>query len=358
MTRWRVDFRVKSDLVLAKDEAKVIFTAPDNTHEIFLFTKRRDGKHEADELFLSAHVILEDDNQEKASDKAEDYLRQFLEVLSITTSTFYRIEQRLLVADWSPGLDMRPFWYFATFPNPQVPKHALGQAHIDTVKKLLQNQIPRAVRLAMRWWKLGASARTTEEQFQYFWYALEILADHAKPSDKISSKCQVCKDDLFCRTCNNVPLHRPFPKQAIKILVHKHVRGKTDQFFDLIDRARNMLLHGLDPDQIEGELKIKWNELSDALGQVTRKALLRAVVDLRTEEMTQPDRLELFETNTFAHYDMATMVGGAMGSAYADPNNPQIEEFQPTFTLSMNAREEPGRPQQKTAGAPEKPPSS
>src|SRR5713101_6896247 len=125
MTRWRVDFRVKSDLALDKNEKKLFFASPDSCFEIHLFTKRGHGIHAADELYISAHVILEDEGPHNASDKAEMYLRQFLDVLSIVTSTAFQIKERILVADWTPGLTKRRFLYFKTFPNPHVPVHAL-----------------------------------------------------------------------------------------------------------------------------------------------------------------------------------------------------------------------------------------
>ena len=146
MTRWRVDFRVKSDMVLVKHEKELVFISPDNSYKIHLLTKRGPGKHAADELYLSAHVILEDDDLENATDKAEVCLQRFLDVLSIVTNGYYRIKERIMVADWTPGLNKRRFLYYKEFPNPNIPVYALEGAHIDTVKTLLTNPIPRSDR--------------------------------------------------------------------------------------------------------------------------------------------------------------------------------------------------------------------
>lgn len=351
MTRWRVDFPVKSDLVLKKDESEVIFVSPDGTHEIHLFTKRGEGKHAADELYLSAHVLLEDEDPQQAGDRAEQYLRLFLEVLSIVTCGYFRIQQRTLVADWSPELTMRKLLYYKTFPNPHVPMYAIGKKEIDSAKTLMASPVPLAISMALKWWRLGASAGSPEEQFQYFWFALEILAEHQKPSDKVSSKCQACHDDLFCRKCNNVPLHRPYPKQSIKLLINKHVTGDTDHFFDVVDEARNRLLHGDDPEAIERDLKVKWERISDGLGKATYAALISALLNNSAAKATEKTQLSLIQTNTFAHYDVIVAIDGAMGCSHADPMNPKIQEFEPTLDVKMIVSEHP-KPDQSMEGAP------
>lgn len=346
MTRWRVDFRVKSDLVLAKHERKLLFVPADNSYEIHLFTKRGQGKHAADELYLSSHVVLQDEDPQSAADKAEIHLRQFLDVLAIVTSVYYRIEGRILVADWTPGLTNRRFLHFKSFPDPHVPLYALRQDHLETVKKLMANPIPRSVQLAMRWWARGVSAGQASEQFQFFWYALEILAEHAKPSVKVPSKCPTCNGDLFCPSCKVTPLHRPYPKQAVKMLVEKHVRGEPDHFFALIDEARNRLLHGDDPKEIERELSIKWEKISDSLGKATWAALLSTLINITAANATQAGKLALIETNTYVPYHVTVASDISMGVAHADPANPQIEEFQPDFQLDMIVHE--GQEEAKT----------
>lgn len=340
MTLWRVDFKVKSDLVLAKDEKDVHFTAPDNSYEIYLFTKRGPGQHAADELYLSAHVLLQDDDAQHAADEAEVHLRRFLDILAIVTNSYYAIRDRTMVVDWTPGLNKRHLLSFRQFPNPHVPLYALKQAQLETVKKLMAKPIPRDVRLAIRWWARGLSADAASDQFQFLWYALEILAEHVKPTNKVASKCPKCQGDLLCTTCNAVPLHRPHPKQAIKMLVDKHVKGQPDKFFELIDEARNRLLHGEDPAAIEQDLKVGWTTISDALGKATWTALLSNLVNDATSGGV--GKLDLIQASTFMHYDAVAVANITAGANHADPANPRIEEFQPDFTINMNVMEGSG----------------
>ena len=244
-----------------------------------------------------------------------------------------------MVADWTPGLKSHRFLYFKEFPNPDVPNYGLTQEHIETVAKYSANPIPLSVRLAMSWWARGVKASYPTEQFQYFWYALEILAEHLKPTTRVSSKCPACNGDLNCQTCGSVPLHRPYPKQALKMVIEKHVRHDPDHFFKTVDEARNRLLHGADDKAIEQDLGIKWEKLSDNLGKVTWVSLLDTLGKITMETSDKETLLALIETNTFVHYHVTIRTDMIMSGNHLDPANPQIDEFQPKFELNMIVNE-------------------
>lgn len=303
-------------------------------------------------MYLAAHFILEEESPENAADKAEIYLRRFLDVLSVVTSNDYRIKERVLVVDWTTGLTTRRFLRFNTFPNPNVPVHALSGAHFESVKKLMANPIPRSVQLAMDWWARGVSASEASEQFQFFWYALEILGEHTKPSVRVPSTCPKCRESLFCPNCKEVPLHRPYPKQAVKMLVDKHVKGEPDHFFALIDQARNKLMHGDDRKKIERDLNIKWEAISDSLGKATWAALISILIKTANTNATEPERLKLIISSTYLHYHVMTTSDISMRVSHADPSSPQIEEFQPSFEVDMIVEESQGEtktePEQST----------
>ena len=351
MTRWRVDHEVKSDLVLVKNQNQVVFKSPDASHEICLMTRRGPGKHAADELYLSAHVILEHDDPLEAADKAETYLHEFLDILAVVTNAFYRMKKRTMIVDWTPGLTNRRCWYFKEFPNPHIPNYALNQDLIDTVSKYATNSIPLDVRLAIGWWARGVAAPYPSEQFQYFWYALEILAEHLKPTTKIATKCAYCQGDLQCPACNKVPLHRPYPKEAIRMIIDKHMRNDPALFFEKVDGARNRLLHGQKERVIEQETGMKWEALSDNMGKLTWAALLDTLGKI-TLEATSAEHtdLSLIETNTFVHYHMTMRSDLVVGARHADPFNPQIDEFSlPGLEVNMIVSEHSDEHQQKPA---------
>jgi hypothetical protein len=78
----------------------------------------------------------------------------------------------------------------------------------------MASAIPPAVMLSMRWWARGVSASPTWYQFQFFWYALEILAEHVKPADAVADRCPACPGELYCRECDKVPDASAVPKAS------------------------------------------------------------------------------------------------------------------------------------------------
>ncbi len=335
MKRWRVDFKVKSNMVLVKDQKNIVFNAPDGSHEIHLLTKRGEGKHAADELYLSAHVILEGNEPQHAADEARKLLWRFLDVLSFVTSAYYRITERTLVVDWSPGLTERSFLLFKIYPDPNMPIYGMTQGHLESVARIMKDPIAKILRLAISWWAQGVNASPASNQFQYFWYSLEILSEHTKSPSKVASKCPACMGDLYCPKCKEFPLHRPFPKQAIQMLIQRHVTGQPDEFFKLIDEARNRLLHGEDPTEIEQALKVNWEKVSDAIGKATWAAICSNLLNLVKASAIEGEKLSLVETNTYAHSQVILTSSVSMGVAHVDPSNPQIEEFEPSIKLDL-----------------------
>lgn len=327
MTRWRVDHEIKSNLVLVQNEKRIVFHAPDTSHSIYLVTRRGPGKHASDELYISSHVILYDDDPVEAGEKADEYLNEFLETLAVVTSGSFRVKGPTLIVDWSPGLTDRKCLSFKKFPDPHVPGYALSQELVDTVAKYSAQSIPLDVRLAMSWWARGIAASLPHDQFQYFWYALEILAEHLKPPTKIATTCPHCQDDLYCRSCDTVPRHRPYPKQAIRLLIEKHVRDNPQEFFEKVDKARNMLLHGEDRRQIEHDLDLSWEKLSNSLGKTTWYALLDALGRQMRKTSSVHPKLALIHVRSYTHYHVSMRTDLIITTHHANPDDPQIDEF-------------------------------
>lgn len=356
VTRWRVDHEIKSDFVLVKEQKQIVFHAPDTSHSIYLVTRRGPGKHAADELHLSSHVILDDDDPLKGAERAEVYLEQFLETLAVVTSGSYRVKGRTLIVDWTPGLKERKCFHFKNFPNPHVPQYALSQNLVDTVAKYSAHSIPLDVRLAMSWWARGVAASAPHDQFQYFWYALEILAEHLKPSTKVASTCPHCHGDLHCMSCDKVPLHRPYPKQAIRMVIEKHVKPDPLLVFEKLDDARNKLLHGVDRKGIEQDLGVPWEKLSDKLGKITWLALLDTLAGQMMSVSAEAGRekLALIDVSTYTHYQVNMRTDLIMGAHHANPADPQIDEFMLKgfeITMTVNEREKEPSAKPGEAGA-------
>jgi len=120
------------------------------------------------------------------------------------------------------------------------------------------------------------------------------------------------------------------------MLIEKHVKGQSGEFFSRIDEIRNRLLHGDDPVEIERALNMKWEEVTDALGKATWAALLSNLISTTAAHAVAPGKLALAATNTYTHYEMHAITDISMQVKHADPANPQIDEFQlPDFKLDL-----------------------
>ncbi|MGO7785661.1 methylamine utilization protein MauJ, partial [Rhizobium ruizarguesonis] len=57
------------------------------------------------------------------------------------------------------------------------------------------------MRRALRWYRLGIHAYSPDDQFTYFWFALEIVAEFQKPTSKVHDKFPHCQSALYCEKC-------------------------------------------------------------------------------------------------------------------------------------------------------------
>ena len=86
--------------------------------------------------------------------------------------------------------------------------------------------------------------RYSEEQFSYFWFALEVAAKTMKGKEKIASKCPKCQGKLFCEICKDYPLHRRYSGEAIQQVVETVHPADSEQVFKTLQLIRHTLMHG------------------------------------------------------------------------------------------------------------------
>jgi hypothetical protein len=114
-----------------------------------------------------------------------------------------------------------------------------------------------------------------DDQFTYFWFALEIVAEFQKPADKVNDKCPRCQSALYCEKCETHPQHRPYAKQAIRALLMEADNDCDDATVALLDKTRNSLMHGATLKEIEGSLPDPHESVVDTLGRLLWKALVK-----------------------------------------------------------------------------------
>lgn len=331
MGKWLADYEVESHLSIANNDLKLTFKHPTDLYEIHI--KNLDVKPPVEKPLLSVQVILESEKIDSVAEKSREYLKLFLNVLSLITNIKYSIHRIIRIVDWTPRLEMRDCHQYHTAPDPYRPVPLLDERMLASVHTLMRNDISEDLRRALRWFSLGVGANYTDEQFQYFWFALEVLAEKDKKPDKVPDKCPKCKNPLFCDTCKETPMHRPYPNQAIEQLIKRVVRGTPENLHELLSKVRHALLHGDDIDEIEKSFPVNLSQLVDVLGQTVWAALLSSF-------KAPPERakLEFLKTNTYSHKKMVTTMVGKVGSSSCK-DEPQIEKI-PLVEMKMHVSDE------------------
>jgi len=108
----------------------------------------------------------------------------------------------------------------------------------------------------------------------YFWFALEIVAEFQKSTEKLPDRCPHCQSPLYCETCEKHPVHRPYAKQAIRALLKAVDEEGGDATVELLDKTRNSLMHGSTLRDIEDSLPQPHEQIVDTLGRLLRRALI------------------------------------------------------------------------------------
>jgi hypothetical protein len=126
----------------------------------------------------------------------------------------------------------------------------------------------------MRWYRIGVNATTPDDQFQYFWFALELIAVSRESTEKVNDRCPTCRSPLYCETCKTHPLHWPYEKQKIRALVRAVDRECDDAKLEILEKARNALMHGGTLREIQERLPRPHEEMVDILGKIVFLALV------------------------------------------------------------------------------------
>ncbi len=249
--RWLADFRVESELKLIEGKEKLVYNHPDGIYEIHL-SNASDQKQKNE--ILSIQVIAPIEDMTEAEILIEEYLHKFLHMMSLVTSTGYKSVRKVCLIDWTEGLGMRDA-YIYTKQSPDKPLSALSDTLIDTIKILHTGEKDQTLESALRWYALGVRAKIMEDQFQFFWFVIEVIAANNKDSEKVADKCPTCRGDLYCESCNKTPMHKPYKKQAIESLLQN--MKLTTGLIDILFEVRNSLMHGKYRESIETEIKKK-----------------------------------------------------------------------------------------------------
>jgi hypothetical protein len=238
--RCLAEFVLDSDLCLKAGEGPFTLNGPDST-----LTLSNIGTDDAlPDAVLSAQLIFEADSFKNIREVASGKLTEALNCLTFATNRKFSLRLLKRVIDWTPGIVTRNATIYVETPEWDVAEPALDSAFMDTAERLLAMQSGDELKAAMRWYRMGIQAPNLEEQFSYFWFALEIAAETLKGSEKVASKCPQCQGPLFCEKCCDYPTHRRYPGEAIQQTIRRVHPAGADEIFKTLQLIRHTLMHG------------------------------------------------------------------------------------------------------------------
>jgi hypothetical protein len=317
MKKWLADYRIESRLMLPPD-APPIKLQIGEAEVTISNSSQNDSPNES----LAAQILILADDIASAEELALTKIREFLHLLSFTTGSGFRISRTRFIMDWTPGVAIRE--QYAYGHDDEIERWPdLDEKYFSTIREIERTPHAHKLRTALRWYSAATRGAVPEDQFQYFWFVLELLAEFTKGKELVADKCQVCHGDLYCPNCAAVSQHRPFQKQAIEALLSR-VNVAPERQSDLF-KIRNGIMHGDTREEIEADLQRQTPEfeIAQAVDFIGRTAFV-ALFNSFGVEQSQTANMVFGGPDSFVSRRI-TMKAHMMMGMHGDPDNPLLE---------------------------------
>lgn len=318
MKRWLADFRVESELKLEQGVSSLDYTDPHGTYQVKI---KETPNTEAIEERFSIELVFEAENLVAAEDDAKDHLQKFLHLLSFVTSCGFRITRKIALIDWQlGGTGIREAYIYSPSDN-TGDLEGLSAPLFETVELLKSWGTTPLLETALRWYASGVRSSIVEDQFQLFWFVIEIIGS-ATSSAKVVDRCVRCGGELCCTACGAISEHRPFPKQRISALLSQG--GIQQVLIDDLFYVRNALMHGTPREQIEKNKReqdqsFSFDKVVDFAGRTAWHLILHTF-----EKPPGEHRPNFLQVNTFVNWQLSAKAHVQIGIP-GGPNNPQYD---------------------------------
>ena len=265
------NYEIKSGVSIVADDKRLEIKHPRGAYRALL--KNVPRADFSTPFLLALHLYFDAPSMKEAQDIADERLVDCLNMLAFTTGSAFARHRIRQIVDCTPDTGMRDVLFWGDAIVYEDPHPFLREDSATAIERLSEFEVPPAIRRAMRWYRLGIRDTVPDDQFQYFWFAIEIIAEFQKSTDKVNDKCPTCKSPLYCEVCKTHPTHKPYAKQAIATLLKTVDNDYDDQVFERLDRTRNGLMHGK-------TLKEIWHgdeepeKIVDVLGALVLRALI------------------------------------------------------------------------------------
>lgn len=332
MPHWLMKLEVEGHLGIEDALPRLTFKHPRGQYEVHL--ENSDMRPGCEVPLLNAYLTFDADSLEGAEVAGQALIQRFLEFLAFSTGSRFRVRRPLCLLDWSTGIVERQGYVYRSFSNPDVPQRVLNGLLASTLELLLWSDADADLMSALHWFAAAVSAKPPDQQFQLFWFAIETLARHSRSKDKVPDRCGICREPLYCRKCEEVTTHRPYPSQAIEQLFHRFISDEPGRACKLASSTRHALLHAEDLSEVERRNETTLAQLVDLVGGLAWVALLDALV--RHAPSEGPKRIDLIQPNTFLHHRVAFKV---QVSCPTRPDREPLFTDLPQFELNLIVKE-------------------
>lgn len=291
------NYEIKSDVSVIADDLPLKLQHPKG-----LYRARIQNITRADfsaPFLLSLHLTFDAPSLDEACSIADERLADCLNMLAFTTGSSFSRHRIRQIVDCTPGIQMRSCLMWGDSIGHEDPQPFLNEEITNSIVRLLAFDVPPAIRRALRWYRRGINAMVPDDQFQYFWFALEIVAEFQKSTGKVHDKCPHCQSPLYCESCKKHPAHKPYAKQAIRSLLKAVDKDCEEATIEALDKTRNGLMHGATLKEIEVNLLQPQEEIVDVLGRL----LFKALVNQFPREIFK-EKLVLGTPSTYVHRTM------------------------------------------------------
>lgn len=265
------NYEIRSECSVVADDLRLQIKHPQGLYRALI--KNIPRSDYSTPFLLSMHIYFDAPDLDGAQEIAEDRLADCLNMLAFTSGSAFSRHRIRQIVDCTPESGMRDIHLWGDAIDHEDPQPFLDERTTKAIERLSEFQIPPAIRRAMRWYRLGINATVPGDQFQYFWFVLEIIAEFQKGDEKVPSNCPNCSSPLFCESCSTHPVHKRYQKQAIQALLAT-VAKCDESTFKRLDKTRNGLMHGKTLKEIEGDPPEGQKHLVDILGELVWKALV------------------------------------------------------------------------------------
>ena len=288
------NYEIKSDVSVINDDQWLTINHP---RELYKARIRNIVRNDfSDAFLLSLNITFEAPAIEKSQDIADECMVDCLNIISLSTGSpviKHRIKQ---IIDASPDVTMRDCLFWSDTIQNKDPEPILDTKFIETITKFMSHEMTASLQKALRWYRMGLCANTPDDQYQYFWFALELIATSNKSSHKVNDKCPQCQHPLFCESCKKHPEHKPYMKEKIYDLIRRTNKECPEKMIEQLGETRNRLMHG---DTLK-DVPQPGFESNEDIVNVLGKVVLNVLVNQFPQEVLK-DKLLIGVPGSFIH---------------------------------------------------------